>query len=116
MSSNNKFRILSIDGGGIRGVYPAYILECIQERLQIDLRENFDLIAGTSTGSIIAAGIACSKTPNEIVRLYKKHGRNIFGKEIKSFWPKKIKQAAHSRYDKKLLEEVLHSELIYSYS
>ena len=74
-------RILSIDGGGIRGIYPAYILQCIEERLNIKLLDTFDLIAGTSTGSIIAAGVATGLPASEIVEMYKKHGAKIFQKK-----------------------------------
>lgn len=38
------FKILSIDGGGIRGVYPAHILKCFEEKLGINLLESFDMI------------------------------------------------------------------------
>ena len=74
-------KILSIDGGGIRGIYPAYILQCIEERLNIKLLDTFDLIAGTSTGSIIAAGVATGLPASEIVEMYKKHGAKIFQKK-----------------------------------
>ncbi len=108
--AHNAFKILSIDGGGIRGIYPAYILQCIQERLGINLYDYFDMIAGTSTGSIIAAGIACQKQPSEIVSLYQKHGADIFGQKIKSFWPSMFKQGAHSKYENKNLKNILHNE------
>ncbi|WP_366558401.1 patatin-like phospholipase family protein [Okeania sp. SIO3B5] len=58
------FRILCLDGGGIRGVMPARILEKIEEQLGGRLKDHFDLIAGTSTGSILAVGIALGKSPN----------------------------------------------------
>ena len=44
------FRILAIDGGGIRGVFPAHLLSCIEKRLGIDILKNVDMVAGTSTG------------------------------------------------------------------
>lgn len=108
--THNAFKILSIDGGGIRGIYPAYILQCIQERLGIHVFDHFDMIAGTSTGSIIAAGIACQKPPSEIVSLYKKHGAEIFGQKIKSLFPPIFKQGAHSKYENKNLKKVLNDE------
>lgn len=72
------FKILSIDGGGIRGVYSAHVLKCIEERLEVSLFDVFDMIAGTSTGSIIAAGIASQEPASSIVEFYKKHGFEIF--------------------------------------
>jgi len=107
----NPFRILSIDGGGIRGVYPAHILRCIEERLQIDLYESFDMIAGTSTGSIIAAGIATGVPAVNIVEMYKKHGTGIFKKK-RFYWPgKKLRNMLQpmfgSVYDAQYLKRVL---------
>ena len=78
------FRILSIDGGGIRGVYPAHVLQCIEERLHINLFETFDMFAGTSTGSIIAAGVVTKVPTASIAEMYKGHGAGIFKK--KSFF------------------------------
>ncbi len=106
----DAFKILSIDGGGIRGIFPAHILQCVQERLGIDVFDYFDMIAGTSTGSIIAAGIACRKQPSEVVSLYRKHGAEIFGQKIKSWWPSRVKQGVHSKYENKNLKIVLHNE------
>jgi patatin-like phospholipase/acyl hydrolase len=50
-------KILSIDGGGIKGVFPAAFLADIEETLEDPLHSYFDLIAGTSTGGIIALGL-----------------------------------------------------------
>lgn len=108
--THKVFKILSIDGGGIRGIYPAYILQCIQDRLDVDVFKEFDMITGTSTGSIIAAGIACKKKPSEIVSLYQNHGANIFSQEKKSFWPSIFKQGFHSKYNNKCLREILQNE------
>ena len=52
-----SIKVLSIDGGGIRGIIPAIILAELQKRLGKNMCEIFDLIAGTSTGGIIAVGI-----------------------------------------------------------
>ena len=72
------FRILCLDGGGIRGVMPARILQKVEELLGSPLKDHFDLIAGTSTGSILAAGIAVGKSPEELLNLYKDNGLRIF--------------------------------------
>ncbi|WP_414577011.1 patatin-like phospholipase family protein [Anabaena sp. CCY 9402-a] len=77
-----SFKILSLDGGGIRGVITARILQeverQIQERKGQSLHEYFDLIAGTSTGSILTAGIAVGKKSDELVKLYRQQGQQIF--------------------------------------
>ncbi len=100
-------KILSIDGGGIRGIYPAYILQCIEERLGIKLLDTFDLIAGTSTGSIIAAGVATGLPASEIVEMYKKHGAKIFQKK-RPCLPNTLSQIFFdSIYDSKNLDNAL---------
>lgn len=104
---SKKFRILSIDGGGLRGAFAAHILTCISERLNIDLYESFDMFAGTSTGSIIAAAIACNKSPAEISGLYQAHGKQIFSSKKKSIWPGKFKLGMHSKYNKDNLAKLL---------
>ena len=107
----NPFKILSIDGGGIRGIYPAHILRCIEERLQINLYESFDMIAGTSTGSIIAAGISTGVPASDIVDMYKEHGAGIFEKKAFLWLGRKLKNKLQpmfdSIYDAQYLQSVL---------
>lgn len=80
-------RILSIDGGGIRGIIPAMVLAHLEERTGKPLCECFDLIAGTSTGGILALGLTRPTvgetsrpyfTAKELVQLYAQEGRTIF--------------------------------------
>jgi len=79
---SNKFKILAIDGGGFRGAYSAHLLKRVEEEFNVDWRKDFDLLAGTSTGSIIAACLAMGKNANEVRGLYAKHGREIFNKPL----------------------------------
>jgi patatin-like phospholipase/acyl hydrolase len=72
------FRILSIDGGGIKGVFPAAFLCALQGKLSYPIADCFDLIAGTSTGGIIALGLGLGLTPFQILEFYKSHGSSIF--------------------------------------
>jgi uncharacterized protein len=76
--NKEKFKILALDGGGIRGVVTARILQSIQEQIGQPLNQYFDLIAGTSTGSILAAGIVLGKKPQQLVDIYKSRGKEIF--------------------------------------
>lgn len=80
-------KILSIDGGGIRGIIPGTILQAIEEDFNIQIADYFDLIAGTSTGGILACAYLCphpehSSQPKfsakEVVELYLKRGGEIF--------------------------------------
>lgn len=71
-------RILTIDGGGIKGVFPAAFLATLEEELGCPVADYFDLIAGTSTGGIIALGLGLGLTAQEMLDLYKVHGAHIF--------------------------------------
>ena len=51
------FKVLAVDGGGIRGIIPALVLAAIEEQTQPPDSELFDLVSGTSTGGIIALGV-----------------------------------------------------------
>jgi uncharacterized protein len=79
-------KLLSIDGGGIRGVLALEILDKIEEifargRADYVLAEDFDYIAGTSTGGIIAAGLSCGMRVSEVMDFYEKSGPKMFEKE-----------------------------------
>lgn len=104
--TTKPFRILAIDGGGIRGVVPAHILHCLSTRLKVNPASHFDMIAGTSTGSIIAAALACGVAAEKIVELYTKNGAKIFKKKC-SYLPEFFRPALHSVYDKSALSELL---------
>lgn len=67
------FRILSLDGGGAKGFYTLGVLRELEAMLGCRLHERFDLIFGTSTGSIIAALLALGKSVKEIIALYTDH-------------------------------------------
>src|SRR5262245_61788769 len=80
-------RLLAIDGGGIRGVLALEILRRIEALLKVQsgradfrLSDYFDYIAGTSTGGIIAAGLAVGKSVDEILAFYKEAGGQMFVK------------------------------------
>ncbi len=106
-------RILSIDGGGIRGIIPAGVLSELERRTGRPTAECFDLIVGTSTGGILALGLtrpnASGKpfyTARKLMELYEKHGEEIFSR---SFWKgmSSVGGAVDERYDHKPFERVL---------
>jgi uncharacterized protein len=77
-------RVLSIDGGGIRGLIPALVLTEIEKRSDKRVWELFDLIAGTSTGGILACAL-CAPDPlpaEQLVALYEEEGPKIFERSI----------------------------------
>ena len=67
MIERNSFKILAIDGGGIRGVFPAHILKSTQKHFNINFLDYFDMVAGTSTGAIIASAVATNVELEKIV-------------------------------------------------
>lgn len=83
-------RILSIDGGGIRGIIPAVVLAEIENRTGKPVSQLFDLVAGTSTGGILALGLCKSDgsgnpqfSAEKLMELYTERGGEIFSR---SFW------------------------------
>lgn len=107
----NQFKILSIDGGGIRGLYPATILSEIEAKLsdklgpEAKLHEYFDLICGTSTGGIIAIGLALGMSASELKSLYYDRGGDIFSKKRNL-----LGQIFNPAYNSELLKEILKNE------
>jgi patatin-like phospholipase/acyl hydrolase len=74
----SKFQILAIDGGGLRGIFPAGVLAQFEATHGISVAECFDLIVGTSTGGIIALGLGKGLSPAEIQDFYLQRGPKIF--------------------------------------
>ncbi|WP_113651992.1 CBASS cGAMP-activated phospholipase [Pedobacter namyangjuensis] len=109
---NKKFRILSIDGGGIRGLIPAKVLAELEAELQKEapekkLYEYFDLICGTSTGAILAIGIALGIPAKELAKFYEDNAKNIFPRFIFRFIPRKGRAFFNAIYsNKKLLKTI----------
>lgn len=108
--SSGRINVLSIDGGGIRGIIPAALLNAIENCVGRPLSEVFDLISGTSTGGIIALAIGTKAkgngpySPSEVLDIYRQHGAEIF----QSHWYSAIKAYVHGpKYSADGLEAVL---------
>jgi patatin-like phospholipase/acyl hydrolase len=71
-------KILTIDGGGIKGVFPASFLASIEEQIEGSISEYFDLIVGTSTGGIIALGLGLGFSAKQLLAFYEEFGPDIF--------------------------------------
>lgn len=78
-----KCRILSLDGGGLRGIITARLLHRLNTENSIaGWLDDATLIAGTSTGGILGLGLAAKMTPDEIMNIYLKHGKKIFDDSV----------------------------------
>lgn len=96
-------RVLAIDGGGIRGLLPASLLVALEQREGKPAGSQFDLLAGTSTGGIIAAGLAAGTPAKDILWLYQEHGPAIFQRR----WLYLLDPFIHARYSAAALESAL---------
>jgi patatin-like phospholipase/acyl hydrolase len=104
VSPIERFQILSLDGGGVKGIFSAAILAAIEEDLNIKIVDHFDLIAGTSTGGIIAIALGLGLRPREIVEFYLRECPKIFPRYFG------LKSAQHwfaSKFSAKPLQEAL---------
>lgn len=116
---DREFRILAVDGGGIRGIFPATVLAGLEERYLrgASVAGYFDLIAGTSTGGIIALGLAAGLTAAELKNLYLERGGEIFPPlpTGPAGWLRRKWQAVQHyrryRYDRQALERMLTEKL-----
>lgn len=87
--SEKPFRVLSLDGGGMRGIYTGAFLGRLTDQFArirgepaLDLGRGFDLITGTSTGAIVGCALAVGRPMTEVVALYREHGPKIFPHRI----------------------------------
>lgn len=106
MSSSNGTirRVLSIDGGGIKGVFPASFLANIEEDLDRPIGEYFDLIVGTSTGGIIAIGLGLGFKASDLLKFYLDLGPEVFKGNR---FLKLLRSVGFSKYDPEPLREAL---------
>lgn len=101
----SNYRILTLDGGGIRGVYSARLLDRL-EQLNPGFLKKVNLLSGTSTGGIIALGLACGLSPGDLVALYLTRGHEIFDDS----WLDNVLDLGTiigSQYDNRKLKKVL---------
>ncbi|MFA6425535.1 MAG: CBASS cGAMP-activated phospholipase [Phycisphaerae bacterium] len=122
MSTDNDnikpFRVLTLDGGGMRGLYTASLLETLGQRfapkfkskeVQPDIGKSFDLICGTSTGAILACALAAGIPIYKICDLYKVKGQEIFPSPVplKCFGLWLFKHLKKPSANSKILQETL---------
>ena len=112
INPRTKHRILCIDGGGIRGTFPAAFLTKLEENLEKPIGSYFDLIAGTSTGGIIAIALALGYRASDILGFYEEYGPKIFGKDYGILTglcriPRNIRWLIQPKYTSEILRDAL---------
>ena len=95
MTQDSGFHILALDGGGTRGIYSAQILASIEQVSGVPIKEQFDLIAGTSTGSIVAGAVAAGIPMAKIVELFRTESPRIFRRRWFSWLHIRSKYPSH---------------------
>lgn len=78
MENEKIFKILCIDGGGIKGLYSAQILKHLEEKFDCHLSDYFDMLCGTSTGGLIALALSLKIPTSDICNFYDNEGPKIF--------------------------------------
>jgi patatin-like phospholipase/acyl hydrolase len=102
-------RLLSIDGGGIRGIIPAVLLAALERQTGRPARETFDFIAGSSSGALTAAALAAGVPADRIVTLYAERAPEVLRQipVISTF----VRIATGSMYDVNRLHDLVRREL-----
>jgi patatin-like phospholipase/acyl hydrolase len=109
-ADGQPFRILCLDGGGVRGAFTAAVLAKWESMAKRPMAEHFDLIAGTSTGGILALGLGLGLSAQSIVDFYTKEGPVIF--PMTSLAQRKwsgFKHWVRPKFDATILEEKLEA-------
>ncbi|MET3973173.1 CBASS cGAMP-activated phospholipase [Bradyrhizobium sp. S3.9.1] len=78
MKDGSAFRILALDGGGIKGTFTAAVLAQWEQVMKCRVADHFDLIAGTSTGGILALGLGMGLSAQEMLQFYEQRGPTVF--------------------------------------
>lgn len=124
VQNEKPFRVLSIDGGGMRGLYTASLLATLANQFnkrECDIGMGFDLIVGTSTGSILAGGLIAGIPISTIIDLYYKIGPEIFTdpaprqsnfKLIKWIWRNRNKSANSNKRLREALNDIFRDETL----
>jgi predicted acylesterase/phospholipase RssA len=112
---DRPFKILSLDGGGIRGLYGATLLARIEQELTHGepISNYFDMVSGTSTGGIMALALGLQIPAERIERLYREDGGRIFPQKRSwkyAPWLKKLRHIFGALYDHDVLEKLLYRE------
>ncbi|MBR1191444.1 CBASS cGAMP-activated phospholipase [Bradyrhizobium sp. AUGA SZCCT0160] len=106
--SGSTFRILSLDGGGIKGTFTAAVLAEWERITKCKLTDHFDLIAGTSTGGILALGLGMGLSAQTMLEFYEQRGPTVFPMTSLG---QRLLATLRSLIKPKFAQEILQSEL-----
>lgn len=108
------FKVLSIDGGGIKGIYSAKILERFERKFNCHIADYFDLICGTSTGGLIALALSLKIPASVITNFYQAKGELIFQEKRRiSRWRQLLFSSKHSNEElRKSLTDIFGQQAI----
>jgi patatin-like phospholipase/acyl hydrolase len=102
--NSDPYRILALDGGGLRGIFTAAVLYEAEESFGPAFLDSFDLLVGTSTGGLLALGLASGRTCSEMLAFYREAGPVIFGH------PRRLLRLFRPKYDRRQLDNVLREQ------
>ncbi len=106
----DRFQILALDGGGAKALFTAHILERLEQDLDVNISDSFDLIAGTSAGGIVALALGAGLAPSEIVTHFKSLVRKVFPSARRRWWHRP-RQLTSPIYDADALRTALEDVL-----
>ena len=112
---SDRFQVLSLDGGGMRGIFTAAALAGLEEDLDRPIMAHFDLIVGTSTGGILALALGAGLSPREALEIYLDEGASIFPgperwRSLRRFFTAKYTQESLARVARRVFGETLLGE------
>jgi len=102
--AHERFQILSLDGGGLKGIYSAAVLAALEQAIGVPIISRFDLIVGTSTGGIIALGLGLGLSPREILDFYVRSGVEVFTDRLRL---RAIRRLVRPKYSRSRLEHAV---------
>lgn len=108
----DRFQVLALDGGGLRGLFAAAILAKLEADCHTTVVEHFDLVVGTSTGGLIAIGLGAGLTPMQIVDLYVELGAAVFPKRQGAGLLQWVRSKHSSTPLRRVLERVLEDKTL----
>lgn len=105
-----SFRILALDGGGIKGAFTASVLATLENALGMPIADQFDMVAGTSTGGILAVGLGMGLSTQQLLQFYRKRGTVIFPvTRLHQEWKRKARHIFQPKYSQDVLRKELRN-------